>query len=697
MNRASLRTLTLASTVVLLLAALAVGPARAQADLRQPRAGRPADGLLERPDLQRLVDAQTARDPGPLIRALEDPDPVVRARAAFALGSVQDVAAVPALLATLGDPDARVRADAAFALGQTADSTAERALLEALGSEADPDVRAELLDALGRTGGSGSLAALAALGSEGDERASLALAIGRYGIRGLHDPAAVRRLVGFLEDGDPLVGADAAWAFARARDTTGWVSALPELRATLDGLNPRSDGGVETAMHLLAALGRLDRPEDTGRLLQWLDEAADWRVRVNAARALAGQTDDPLVTAELVRALDDPRLHVAVEAARTLSATDSLDSEIETALGRRVMTGPRPWQVSVELLPAIAKGGHSRLVLLWLLWLDGNPPRDVTAYTAGLRALGWGDGREAYLVLQHAATRPEIRIATAGLEALARWWERGVRTEELTTERYLAVFERGLRRGDVGTVATVAPVLADSALVALGSATLLAEIYRGLAAPGDGEAMVAVLQALGKTGDPAARSLLEEALASPTPVVRRAAAAALTEMTGEPVTASDGHGPARPIDWEFLRAHGASPTLRLETVRGTIDLELDPGSAPQTVETVLRLAEEGRYDGVEFHRVVPNFVIQGGDVERGDGWGGPGFAIRSEFTRVPYDRGTVGMASAGKDTEGSQYFVTHSMQPHLDGRYTAFGRVVSGGDVVDAILVGDEVRRAVLH
>jgi peptidylprolyl isomerase len=93
---------------------------------------------------------------------------------------------------------------------------------------------------------------------------------------------------------------------------------------------------------------------------------------------------------------------------------------------------------------------------------------------------------------------------------------------------------------------------------------------------------------------------------------------------------------------------------------------------------------------------VPNFVIQGGDVERGDGWGGPGFAIRSELTRIPFDRGAVGMASAGKDTEGSQYFVTHSMQPHLDGRYTAFGRVVSGMNVVDAIQVGDSVVRVIL-
>jgi peptidylprolyl isomerase len=652
------------SAVVLLFAGLATAaPAGAQMGLQQPRGPRPPDGLLDRPDLQRLVDAQTARDGELLVSALKDRDPVVRARAAFALASVQDQAAVPALLDVLADPDPRVRADAAFALGQTADSTAGRSLLAALDREADPAARAEILDALGKTGGAGSLAALADRPAEGDERALLALALGRYALRGIYDPAGVQRLVGLVSDPDPLVSANAAWYFARARDSTAWEAAMPDLRRALDGLDPKSDGDSETAVHLIAALGRHDRREDTGRFLQWLGDAADWRVRVSAARALAGLTRDPVVTAGLVAALNDPRVPVAIEAARSLSAEDSLDSDVETGLGKRVMIRPQPWQISVELLPAIAKAGHSRLVLLWLLWLDGNPPRDVTAYAAGLRALGSGDGQPAYLVLQHAATRPDTRIATAALEALAEWWSRGVRTEELTPERYFAVFERGIRRGDVAAVATIAPVLADSTFVALGSVALLEEVYAGLSAPADIEAMVAVREALGKAGAPAVRPLPEAA--------------------------------PRPIDWEFLRARGARPILRLDTTRGAIQLELDTESAPQTVETVLRLAGEEKYDGVEFHRVVPNFVIQGGDVERGDGWGGPGFAIKSEFARLPFDRGVIGMASAGKDTEGSQYFVTHSMEPHLDGRYTAFGRVTVGMDVVDAILVGDRVRRVI--
>jgi cyclophilin family peptidyl-prolyl cis-trans isomerase len=104
----------------------------------------------------------------------------------------------------------------------------------------------------------------------------------------------------------------------------------------------------------------------------------------------------------------------------------------------------------------------------------------------------------------------------------------------------------------------------------------------------------------------------------------------------------------------------------------------------------LKLARRGFYRSLSFHRVVPNFVIQGGD-PRGDGWGGAGYSLRSEFSSLTYETGTVGIASAGKDTEGPQFFVTQSPQPHLDGRYTIIGKVVSGMAVVDTILVGDHI------
>ena len=113
--------------------------------------------------------------------------------------------------------------------------------------------------------------------------------------------------------------------------------------------------------------------------------------------------------------------------------------------------------------------------------------------------------------------------------------------------------------------------------------------------------------------------------------------------------------------------------------------------APLTVLHFLSLVKDKYYDGLSFHRVVPNFVVQGGD-PRGDGSGGPGYMIRCEYSNAPYRRGTVGIATSGKDTGGSQWFVTLSPQPHLEGRYTVFAEVTSGMEVVDEIVPGDIIQ-----
>jgi peptidylprolyl isomerase len=247
-------------------------------------------------------------------------------------------------------------------------------------------------------------------------------------------------------------------------------------------------------------------------------------------------------------------------------------------------------------------------------------------------------------------------------------------------------------------VSEAAPVLADFTFRSRGAVDLLIRTYRALEAPRDIEAMMTVLETLGKTSDPAARPVLEEALAHPDPVLRRAAANALAALTGETIPVPAGpEPPVRAVDWEALAALGPAARLVLETGRGRMVVELDAEQAPLTVQTIAEFARAGRYDGVPFHRVVANFVIQSGDFERGDGYGGPGFEIVSELTRIPYSRGTIGMASAGKDTEGSQFFLTHSIQPHLDGRYTAFGALVEGFEALDAILESDLVVQATIE
>ena len=257
---------------------------------------------------------------------------------------------------------------------------------------------------------------------------------------------------------------------------------------------------------------------------------------------------------------------------------------------------------------------------------------------------------------------------------------------------YFEAFAAGLKTGDPASIFVTAPVLADSAFIPLGSLSLLEEEYRASSLPDDLEGMQAILRSLAQTGSPEAEALLEEAMNHSDRAIRATAARALGRLRGEEVDSPPDPSVADiRVDWPALAELGPRPRLIFETEKGTVTIELDAESAPLTVQTIVGFARDGLYDGTIFHRVIPNFVAQGGDFSRKDGSGGPGFAIKSEFTTIAYQRGVLGMASSGKDTEWSQFFLTHSMQPHLEGGYTSFGWVVDGMDVVDRLYEEDQI------
>ena len=152
--------------------------------------------------------------------------------------------------------------------------------------------------------------------------------------------------------------------------------------------------------------------------------------------------------------------------------------------------------------------------------------------------------------------------------------------------------------------------------------------------------------------------------------------------------------PFRTPNWQRLYEMGTRAYWIIETNGGTIEVKLDPISAPFTVSSIDSLTRAGAYYGVVFHRVVKNFVIQGGDFDRRDGFGGPDYRIPTEPSFKTFKRGAAGIASSGPDTEGSQFFFMHEWAPHLDGGYTIFGEVKRGMDVVDRIQIGDRITNA---
>ena len=672
--------------LALFLAALVVGgcaTSRPAGPSPAPDLGRPSDGLLASPALQAVVDLQVRRDGAALAEALASPDSLVRARAAFALGSVQDADAVPALRALLDDPVPAVRADAAFALGQSADSTAGVALAVSLRREATPAVLAELLDALGKTGGAADLATVLTATLPPALEPARALALARFGLRGVVSPAWADWLGRHLLAQDPATRTAAAYALTRA-PVDAWRGQAPAVRAAFDSL---ADGTARA--HLARALGRLAEPDDLGPAgSDALARDTDWHTRVQAARALAEAAG---ATGPLVGALADPNPHVAAAAATALAARDASppnrDDLLPVALGL-TRDDRQPWTVQAPLLPILARRGRTDAVLAWA---DRQP--DPFARAAALAALGASGDDAALARLFADAERDDARTAAAALGALRQRWETGL----YAAPRFYDAFAGALRRGDLATVTAAAPVLADSAFWPLGASDLLREVYAGLEAPADIEPMAAIIGAVGQIRDGAEVDFLVGVALEGYPTLREAARDALNDRLTEGVDVSvtgGGTTATTGVDWDHLAGVGRHPRLVLETDRGRVVIEMDAESAPQTVQLVTRTASGGLYDGVPFHRVVADFVVQGGDYFRRDGYGGPETPIRSELTRIRYESGTVGMASAGKDTEGVQFFVTHSPQPHLDGRYTAFGRVVEGQPVVDAILQGDLVRRA---
>ncbi|MBC7932621.1 MAG: peptidylprolyl isomerase [Rubrivivax sp.] len=210
------------------------------------------------------------------------------------------------------------------------------------------------------------------------------------------------------------------------------------------------------------------------------------------------------------------------------------------------------------------------------------------------------------------------------------------------------------------------------------------------------DAALSILGALAKQQGAEATEAVRKALEVPDYLVRRRAADVLRERAG------GASAQGRRIETVNTRNHredyeraasraGKNVRAIVSTDKGALTIELLAEDAPLTVDNFVQLARRNYFNGITFHRVVPNFVIQGGD-PRGDGNGGPGYQIRCEINMSPYARGAVGMALSGKDTGGSQWFVTHSPQPHLDGGYTVFGRVVEGLEVVDRIARGDRIR-----
>jgi cyclophilin family peptidyl-prolyl cis-trans isomerase/HEAT repeat protein len=609
--------------------------------------------------LREIATCEDRRDwaGGLLAKALEQSDVSVRRRAILAVGRLQDSTSVPALLPLLGDRVAAVRQDAAFALGQIGHRSARQALERAL-DDGDVQVRENAVEALGKLG----------------------------------DPAATPNIVRILQRGTPVQRLRACESLWRLADTSATGALLAELMQKDPALRWR----------VAYALEKLPLPGRVVPAVSPLLSDPDPLVRAHAARTL-GREKSPLATPALLAALTDADPAVVVNVLRSLQL---------------VADGSRP--------------GTGRRIAEQLRHRD--PYVRVTAATALADSFAWvGSGADSSALLNALrqgmqdsdfATRGAcgraliVRLRLAGLELARPLFAdsvaytrvavldglRQMRTEDLAQEppRVVNALSGAYFNGGHLLVRMTAAEV-SGALMGRTHSPELAKLLEPLRAGVTDQNVLlsaAASGALADAGDTASVPLLARAYATrghdADADARIGIRDALRALAGRAYADSvERAHPAPAAPLSFTDEFFAKPAMHraiLHTSAGDMEWRFEGDAAPQTVKNFVKLAQKGYFDSLRVHRAVPDFVIQDGD-PTGTGSGGPGYSIRCEYNELRYEAGMVGMALSGKDTGGSQWFVTLSPQPHLNGRYTIFARVTRGLDVAKRITQGATVYR----
>ncbi|HET6373907.1 MAG TPA: HEAT repeat domain-containing protein [Candidatus Polarisedimenticolia bacterium] len=592
--------------------------------------------------------------PYDLLGALSDKEPELRRMAVFALGEMDDIKAAPLLAATLSDADAATRALAAEALGKLKDPASLPALTRLLG---DPDrgVVGMTLLALWKIDSGAALPDLVARAAgiysaaEGELRRQAAYFLMRSQMGRPEEPSIEKPLLHVSRDEDPLVRSYAARGLGASK----------------------SGPSTEALLHLAAD--------------------ADWRVRANAFNGLKTRPVPETVSSKPVWGIYEAGLSDAGSSV-ALSALAALETCQAVEARRRLLDAlkdarPRFREVALSALAARDKG--AALPSLAPLAMDAR--WSVRARLAeALGVIGAEpEGSGAVPDLVRLAADSDARVRSVAVDALGKVPGAAADDAVASAAKDSDLF---VRAAALEALSMRAP--ADGALID----ALSTGYQRGLTDIAN-DARLAALAGLAKNRTDAARAAIEKTLTDPDYLVRRRAAEILRDQfkldrfskVGEPLVTRT---KADYID--AVRRAERNVTATIKTDAGEIVVELFPADAPLTVDNFIRLARDGKFDGLAFHRVVPNFVIQDGD-PRGDGNGGPPWQIRCEINLRRYTEGAVGMALSGKDTGGSQYFITHSPQPHLDGGYTVFGQVLSGQEAVNRMLQGDGVKSVVIR
>lgn len=544
-----------------------------------------------------------------------------------------------------------------------------------------------------------------------DRRARTALAIGQLRIR-----ARFPQLRRLLTDGDTAIAANAAYALGVAKDTQAVAAlaraiggapdpvareaawALGEIgepsRTVLsvalgDGLAAPLRASSSSLRHasvraaLVLATVKL-RPAPIALVVPWLADSSAQVVR--SASYVIGRLRAPAGVRALLAVRGHADDEVRQSVARALTRTtvgDSLAVPAREALNAFLQDAD--WRVRANAAGSVSTFGASALEAVQIGLADSVAnvrivATDSLSVVFGRDTVKWRHAweRDTLLAVRRLMLAHVRRVGLPIFDAEVSTWA------QRSDWRYrMAALEHRARTAEMDRVIAAEAFSADAdARVRSAALQRIANVVDGSLA-----ARVRVLAERASTDRDSIVRVLGQRLLAPRDTATRAARRSAPDSLV-----------ARPLaEYERLvRQWGAAgsrqPVAVIETDYGVVTLQLFGREAPLIVDAFVRLAKEGYYRNTVFHRVVPNFVVQDGDA-RGDGTGGPGFSLRESFSRQRHERGCLGLATSGPDTGGSQYYLCHSTQPHLDGAYTVFGTVLSGFDVMDRIVQGDRMVR----
>ncbi len=692
--------------------------------------------------LVRIVKAEDARAYEPGIEDLmRSPNAEIRTRATLAAGRIGDERAIAALVSLLeNDPSQDVRTMAAFAIGEIESIKGADAILKVLSdTRAQSGIRARAVEAAGKIAAANAKDENAkALGAaivevlifENSKRSAPYTDVVRLGLTAAlraRPDGATDAVKSFLGYSDPRVVADALNTLTRLRGQT----ANARIREML--LNGTD---VDVRVNAARALGAAEDKEAFNLLLDAATVDKDPAVRISAIRALASLKNTAAFERLIERGKallvlhEKSKFKSPVEKSELLEIVSTLRRLVPNTEDDRAVSFLNQFRMADSFASPETEITLARIapkMYSAMRFPDGFAYKDsrlASAYAQGLSELATDKDetikRDAALKLTEYVAGMASQVKPADQAKMMK------AMPDLTAA--LAAFKpdnldeilRGqLTNADVFLRAATAGLIAERPATKENIEALnQAFNYAFLRDKHDNDATLAILDAAAKLSKKEAVTSALMALNSPDYLVRKkgfeilADKDAAKDAPGVPAmvaAAKEKHkdqvqpyssafgtklGQMLSTDADYRRAvsrKNGSVKAVLTTEKGTFTIVFSPEEAPLTVDNWVKLARAGYFDGLEVHRVVPNFVMQDGD-PRGDGNGGPGWSIRCEVNMLPYDRGAVGMALSGKDTGGSQWFVTHSPQPHLDGGYTVFGKVnETDMKVVDSIVRGDKI------